>query len=149
MNVLGLWYLGGQQLLLGVDLLLLSGCQILQLVQRHVQTRSRELQHTQSQSESSPSGAKTEVHVVRAQVSHPVLQTSVHRSLQLVPLYRLICCSGSICTQSTDTTDAVECGAEAAFLFTNCSDFKSFPDSRAANTLTRTVYQLRKTSEGI
>lgn len=40
MKVLGVWYLGGQQLLLGIDLLLLSVCQILQLTQCHVQTRS-------------------------------------------------------------------------------------------------------------
>ena len=39
-SVLGMLYLGGQQLLLGIDLLLLSGCQILQVAQRHVQTRS-------------------------------------------------------------------------------------------------------------
>lgn len=36
-------YLGGQQLLLSVDLLLLSGGQILQVTQRHVQTRSSHL----------------------------------------------------------------------------------------------------------
>ena len=39
-SVSGVLYLGGQQLLLGIDLLLLSGCQILQVAQRHVQTRS-------------------------------------------------------------------------------------------------------------
>ena len=33
-------YLGGEQLLLGVDLLLLPAGQILQLAQRHVQMRS-------------------------------------------------------------------------------------------------------------
>lgn len=36
-------YLGGQQLLLSVDLLLLSGGQILQVTQRHVQTGSSHL----------------------------------------------------------------------------------------------------------
>jgi len=39
-SMLGVLYLGCQQLLLGCELLLLSGSQILQLIQRNVQTRS-------------------------------------------------------------------------------------------------------------